>query len=238
MVDHSPADAVRTDANPGRGNRRADAPNVIDVAFVYPAALVAQADVGGVEALRAKFAKAITETNTAFTNSGVPVQLRMVGDRQVVAPTSLDYQTMLKQLATPADGVYDEAQALREETHADLVSLWVSGSVPRGDTCGVGYLGGLRPDTDPEFAAWTMVFYTDCADDGLVFSHEIGHNLSGDHDPEASSPPKATSKPYARGFTDPAHGFLSVMSYGAACIPVNAACTRIPYFSGPNVRTP
>lgn len=227
----APADAFRSDAL-----RRGDAGNVVDVAFVYPAALVSQADIGGLTGLRAKFTAQIADANKAFTNSGIPVQLRYVGDRQVAGTTSTDLFGMLRQLSKPGDGVYDEAQALREETHADLVSLWVSGSVPLGASCGVGSLGGLTPQYDPEVAAWTVLFYTDCIDRFRVFAHEIGHNFSGDHDASAASPPME-GKPYARGYTDPAHRFITVMAYYEACNAAGVTCTRAPYFSGPNVRT-
>ncbi|PUA82293.1 reprolysin-like metallopeptidase [Nocardioides currus] len=232
IVDHAPADARMTDAK-----RKADAGNVVDVAFVYPAALVSQADIGGLSGLRAKFSAQIADANTSFKNSGIPVELRYVGDRQVAAPTTTNLQTMLTQLGKPGDGVYDEAQALREETHADLVSLWVSGSVPLGSSCGIGNLSGIQPQYDPEYAAFTTLFYTDCIDDFRVFAHEIGHNFSGNHDVGSSQPP-SNGKPYARGFTDPAHKFITVMAYYDACAAVNVSCTRIPYFSGPNVKTP
>lgn len=231
-VDHSPADARRTD-----GDRAGDAGNVIDVAFVYPAALVFQADVGGLTGLRAKFQAMIAQTNRAFANSGVPAQLRYVGDRQVAAPTSTDLYPVYDQLTTSGDGVFDEAQQLREETHADLVSMWVSGQPSTTGVCGLGSLGGTSPTYDPEYAAWTVMFYTSCADYGLTFSHEIGHNLSGDHDSAAGYAPSG-GKPYARGYTDPAHGFRTMMAYRDACTKVNIECTRLEYFSSPTVKTP
>lgn len=230
-VTQAPADALRTDAR-----RKADAGNVVDVAFVYPAALLAQADVGGLTGLRAKFTAQIADANTAFTNSGIPVQLRYVGDREVASATSTDLFAMLRQLTRPGDGVYDEAQALREETHADLVSLWASGSVPLGASCGVGALGGLTPKEDSEVAPFTVILYTDCIDRFRVFAHEVGHNFSGDHDASAASPPMA-GKPYARGYADPAHKFITVMAYYEACNAAGVTCTRAPYFSGPGVRT-
>lgn len=219
------------------GDARRDGGNVVDVAFVYPASLVAQADVGGIAGLRTKFDAAIAGANEAFSNSGIPVQLRNVGDRQVAAATTTNLRTMLKQVATPGDGVYDEAQALRAETHADLVSLWAGGSVPLGDACGVGSLGGLQPTYDADYSAWTVLFYSDCIDKFRVFEHEIGHNFSGDHDNGAASPPME-GKPYARGYTDAAHGFITVMAYYDACRAAQATCTRMPYFSSPTLTTP
>ncbi|UUZ60357.1 reprolysin-like metallopeptidase [Nocardioides sp. B-3] len=235
-------DALRTDAFPTGARtgarRRADAGNVVDVAFVYPAAPVSQADIGGLAGLRAKFAAQIADANTAFANSGIRVQLRCVGDRQVASATSTDLFAMLRQLSKPGDGIYDEAQAVREETHADLVSLWASGSVPLGASCGVGALGGLTPEYDPEVAAWTVLFYTDCIDDYRVFAHEIGHNFSGDHDAGAASAPLPEGKPYARGYTDPAHGFVTVMAYYEACRNVGVTCTARPTSRAPTCGPP
>ena len=231
-VDHSPANARLTDAS-----RRADAGDIIDVAFVYPAAIVTQADIGSLDNLRAKFNAAIAEANQAFANSGVAARLRYVGDRQVAAPTSLSTQTMINQLRDPDDGVYDEAQALREETHADLVTLWASGTVGNA-SCGIGALGGTNPKFDPDSAAWTVMFYTQCLETRLTFTHEIGHNLSGQHDDSASQQPSTVGKPYARGYADPAHGFVTVMSYFDSCIAAKVNCKTIPYFSSPILKTP
>lgn len=234
FVDQAPASARVTDAQ-----RKADVGTVVDVAFVYPAALVTQAGIGALTGLRAKFAAQIADANTSFTNSGIGVQLRYVGDRQVAAATSTNLTTMINQLGTPGDGVYDEAQVLREETHADLVTLWASGSVPLGASCGMGSIGGSQPQYDPDYSAWTVLFYKDCIDNYRVFAHEIGHNFSGNHDVGASQPPApGEGKAYARGYTDPAHKFISVMGYYDACTAVGVTdCVRVPYFSGPNVIT-
>ena len=105
----------------------ADAPDTIDIAIVYPAQLVAQM---GQPAMEAQFALGITQANEAFASSGVGTRVRLVGTRQVAATQSSDLVTNLRALGNPSDGIFDEAQALREETHADLVSLWLSGSVP------------------------------------------------------------------------------------------------------------
>lgn len=238
-VDHSPPDARRTDASRGTGaNGRADAGNVIDVAFVYPAAILSQPDVNGLANLRTKFTTAINEANRAFANSGVAAQLRYVGDRQVAAPTGTVLKTMIDQLRDPDDGVYDEAQALREETHADLVTLWASGTVGNA-SCGIGSLGGTNPQFDPEGAAWTVLYYTQCIDTRLVFPHEIGHNLSGQHDDSASQQPSTVGKPYARGYADPARKFVTVMSYFDSCVAAKVYdCRTIPYFSSPTIKTP
>lgn len=230
-ADHAaPAGDAPSEAAPAAGGApvAADAPSVVDVAIVYPANL--PGTVGGAEAMQAQFALGITQTNQALTASGVPTQVRLVGTRQVAAAPSSSLTTNYYALAKPGDGVFDEAQALREETHADLVSLWLGGAYPSGSFCGLGSLGGTQPEHDPESAAWTVLWADKCATGNLTFAHEIGHNLSADHDAGASSPPSG-GKSYARGYVDVAGNFLTVMSYPNSC----PDCVRIGNFSNPNV---
>ena len=209
----------------------ADAPDTIDIAIVYPAQLVAQM---GQPAMEAQFALGITQTNEAFASSGVGTRVRLVGTRQVAATQSSDLVTNLRALGTPGDGIFDEAQALREETHADLVSLWLSGSVPGGASCGIAYLGGTDPQYDPQYAAWSVVYAAACATEFRAFAHEVGHNLSAHHDAGASQPP-TDGKPYARGYVDVAAQTITVMAYYDQCVRAGVSCTRIGYFSNPNV---
>jgi hypothetical protein len=233
--DHAetPADArtTRRDASGVAPTVEADAPSTIDVAIVYPATLVAQL---GAAPMQAQFAQGIAQTNEAFLNSGIPTQVRLVGTRQVAAPQRATLLDNIRALDTPGDGVFDEAQALREETHADLVSLWLSGTA--GDaSCGIGSLGGMYPGSDPERAAWTVVYAADCATTYRVFAHEIGHNLSAHHDEGAAQPPRE-GKPYARGYVDVSARTISVMSYYDQCVRASVYdCTRIGYFSNPAV---
>ncbi|WP_322920348.1 M12 family metallo-peptidase [Nocardioides renjunii] len=205
----------------------ADDPSVIDVAIVYPASLPATV---GAPAMQAQFALGITQTNQALAASGVSTTVRLVGTRQVAAAQLSTLTANYYALGTAGDGVFDEAQALREETHADLVSLWLGGTYPSGTTCGLGSLGGTNPQYDPDRAAWTVVWADRCATGNLTFAHELGHNLSADHDAAASAPPNG-SKPYARGYVDAAGAFTTVMAYANSC----PTCTRIGYFSNPAV---
>ncbi|MFC7725756.1 reprolysin-like metallopeptidase [Nocardioides sp. GCM10028917] len=208
-----------------------DAPDTVDIAIVYPAQLVAQM---GQPAMEAQFALGIAQTNEAFASSGVGTRVRLVGTRQVVGAQSSDLVTNLKALGTPGDGVFDEAHALREETHADLVSLWLAGSVPAGASCGIAYLGGTDPQYDPQYAAWSVVYAAACATEFRAFAHEVGHNLSAHHDAGASQAP-TDGKPYARGYVDVAAQTITVMAYYDQCARAGVSCTRIGYFSNPNV---
>ncbi|GAA5107169.1 hypothetical protein GCM10023339_04860 [Alloalcanivorax gelatiniphagus] len=211
-----------------------DTAATIDVAIVYPPALVTQ--MGGAGPMEAQFALGIAQTNEAFRNSGVAAQLRLVGSRQVSGAQSADLAANLRGLGTPGDGLFDEAQALREETHADLVSLWLAGSVPGGASCGVAYLGGMDPDVEAERDAWSVVYAASCATEFRVFAHEVGHNFSGHHNADATQPPTG-GKPYARGYVDAAARTVTVMSYYNTCNrpAEDIYCTRIGYYSNPNV---
>ncbi|MBC2931781.1 reprolysin-like metallopeptidase [Nocardioides sp. zg-1228] len=226
------ADHAHAKVPAGRGGDvpvAADEPSTVDVAIVYSASLPASA--GGEAAMQAQFALGITQTNQAFAASGIGTQLRLVGTRQVAAAPYSSLDANYRALGTPGDGVFDEAQALREETHADLVSLWLGGPYPAGSYCGLGSLGGTSPAYDPERAAWTVVWADKCATANLTFAHEIGHNLSADHDPGASSPPIGGGKPYARGYVDVPGNFRTVMSYPTTC----QGCAAVTHFSNPNV---
>ncbi|GAA1914971.1 M12 family metallo-peptidase [Nocardioides hwasunensis] len=210
-----------------------DAAGTIDVAIVYPAGLVTQ--MGGAGPMQAQFAQGIAQVNEGFRNSGIPAQVRLVGTRQVSGTQVADLSTNLRALGTPGDGSWDEAQALREETHADLVSMWIPGSVPGGASCGIAFLGGLDATVEAERDAWSVV-YASCATDSRVFAHELGHNFSANHNADATQPPTG-GKPYARGYVDVDARTITLMSYYNTCDrpAQNDFCTRIGYYSSPAV---
>ena len=228
---HDGASSRRAPGATGAPVAGADAPSVIDVAIVYPASLPAWF---GPAEMQAQFALGIAQTNQGLAASGVGTQVRLVGTRQVAATQASTLLANYTSLQTPGDGVFDEAQALREETHADLVSLWLGGQYPAGSSCGLGSLGGTQPKTDPERGAWTVMYGDRCATGNLTFAHEIGHNLSADHDAGASSPPYGY-KPYARGYVDLAAKTTTIMAYNDQCTRSGFSCTRITHYSNPGV---
>ena len=66
---------------------------------------------------------AVAETNTAYTNSQITTQLRLVykGEVNYVEVSNMDID--LDRLRQPADGYMDEIHALRNTYQADMVSL-------------------------------------------------------------------------------------------------------------------
>jgi hypothetical protein len=111
--------------------------------------------------------------------------------------------------------------ALRNTYNADLVSeiSEVTG------VCGIGYLMGAVSGNQNN--AFTVVVRS-CAVGNLSFAHELGHNMGSHHNPENGGTP---TFPY--GFGHYVNGsYRTVMSYVDPC---TSGCTRVAYFSNPNV---
>ena len=75
-------------------------------------------------------------------------------------------------MSDPADGVFDEIQAARDESKADLVAL-ISGNDYA--FCGVAFLG---PGPG---SVWSQTLFGCLA--GYTFVHELGHNMGCCHAP-------------------------------------------------------
>ncbi len=171
---------------------------------------------------------AIDRLNTVLRNSEIPVTANLVLRRS--APPELD---------TPVSTLYklswnQRAAAARHQYGADLVHLF--SSAPYSDTgvCGRGYLL-LKDQTAEDFApfgyAWTSngpgCGYQWSVD--VVFAHEVGHNLGGNHDPDNASISKSQAvRPFAYGHTDEGAtpAIATLMSYG-----VDVPTEWVPYFS-------
>ena len=72
-----------------------------------------------------------------------------------------------------------------------------------------------------------------CASGNLSFAHELGHNFGALHDPYVD--PGTSPYAYGHGYAVPAAGWRTVMAYNNACSAAGTSCTRIPYFSNPNL---
>ncbi|MBS2936261.1 hypothetical protein KDN32_00720 [Nocardioides sp. J2M5] len=203
-----------------------DAATTVDIAIVYPASLPAQLGEGP---MQAQFAQGIAQANQAFATSGVATSLRLVGTRQVAQPQLSDIESVLLAMQDPDDGLYDEIAGFRDQVHADLVSMWLSGSDPAQSTCGIGFLGGSGDAARDAANAFTATYIDGCATSNLTFAHEVGHNLSAGHDAGASEAPQG--KPYARGYVDVPGNTLTIMAYPTTC----RSCVRTLNFSNPNL---
>ncbi len=203
----------------------ADGTTLIDVMVVWTPN--ARAATGGTEAgIRSLVELAVANANTTYTNSLVPVQLRLVYSGEVAFTENTgNIQGDLSALAGKTDGRGDNVHALREQYAADIVSLVGSGYTSGSGACGMGYLMG-SPSTSFASEAFNVVDQA-CAAGNLTFAHEVGHNQGLHHDPPSAIGYGTPSYSYAYGYQDPGGAFRTVLSYGGA--------VRIPYLSSPAV---
>ena len=110
----------------------------------------------------------VEEANTAFTESGIDTQLRLVHSyRHKSYIESSSSSVALKDLKNVGDGDLDDVHAKRVLYGADLVHMIIGRS-----GCGVSYLGPSKNK------AFSVSRYT-CALNQYSFVHEIAHLLGG-----------------------------------------------------------
>ncbi|MEO8042193.1 MAG: M12 family metallo-peptidase [Acidobacteriota bacterium] len=191
-----------------------DSADRIDVLVVYTTAT--KNILGGDAQAQAHAQAAVDAANTAYINSKIRQRLRMVHSQEYLYAESGNSSTDLSNLRADAS-----IATLRNAHNADLVSeiSEVSG------VCGIGYLmGGAGGNQNNAFT----VTARSCAVGNLSFAHELGHNMGSQHNPENGSGP---TFPY--GFGHYVNGsYRTVMSYVDPC---TSGCTRVAYFSNPNV---
>lgn len=199
----------------------ADDATVIDVLVVYTAEAVEAA--GGIEdAVRARIALGVAETNIAFAKSGVPQRLRLVGAEWVnYSESSTDITIDLERITDPLDGYMDAVHARRDTLGADAVQL-VVGSITNG--CGVAW---LMQAVSNAFArlAFSVSAYP-CISPNYTFGHELAHTMGSTHAPD--DPTSLPAFPYSYGYKDPGGLFRTVMAYDTRC-----NCPRVLHFSNP-----
>ena len=203
----------------------------IDVAVIYTPA--AREAAGGAAAITAEIDLMIAETNQAYATSGVHQRLALVG-RSEVPYTETSGFVDLDHLRDPDDGHLDEAHALRDRTGADLVHLIVGDpSLSTYGVCGIAALPGA-------------IGLTHRLCGGIVFAHELGHNMGLRHDRFRVQINEGGASSH------PAYGYVNqgmfeagapqssrwrtIMSYAANCGLAAGRCTWVPRFSNPRQR--
>jgi hypothetical protein len=194
---------------------------MIDVLVVYTP--YARSSAGGTDAMNALIDLAIVESNTAYANSLIDTQLRLVHKAVADYDELGTYSDHLDRLTEPDDGYMDEVHALRDLYRADMVSLLVADS----GYCGIAWLIRNMVSPDAEAYAFSVVKYT-CATGNYTFAHELGHNQGCHHDRANASGPGLYD--YSYGYQDPDELFRTVMAYDCP-----SGCPRIQYFSNPDV---
>jgi len=195
-----------------------------DVLVVYTAA--ARSAAGGSDAaIQARINLGVSETNTAYANSGVIPRLRLVSAQAIDYVETGNLSTDLNAITGTTDGQMDGVHALRDALGADLVKLVVGSTA--GGACGVAW---LMQSLSAGFAshAFSVTAYP-CISPNYTFGHELGHNMGSNHAPEDGSV-NSPLYPYSFGYKNPANLFRTVMAYNC---PVS--CTRVLHFSNPAV---
>lgn len=201
---------------------QADDGSIIDVMVAYTPA-VRQA-VGGTAAMALEIDLAVSLTNQAYANSNINQRLRLVHTVEVnYAETTL--WTDLNRVTNQNDGALDEIHALRDQFGADIVSLWLKSNE---SASGIGW---LLERLEPDFEAYAFnVVDICCATGGLIFAHELGHNMGAAHDWFVDDEPGAFA--YSHGYVEPSCGFKTIMAYGSECSWFHPVTT----FSNPDIQ--
>ena len=205
----------------------------IDVAVVYTP--TAREAAGGTAGIEAAIDVMVAETNQAYAASGVHQRVVLTGREEVPDIGTFGLRDVFE-LADPSDGRLDEAHALRDRTGADMVHLIVGD--PYYDVCGIAFLPGL---------GWPGPFgvtLLQCG--GIVFAHELGHNMGLLHDRfrvQVAEDGVLLSHPAygyvnQRVFRDGAptsSHWGTIMAYEwFQCGLADARCSRVPRFSNPH----
>jgi hypothetical protein len=201
--------------------------SMIDVMVVYTDD--ARAAVGDTASMQVLIDQAIAETNTGYSNSGVNQRVRLVHTAEVSYNESgFDWNQTLNRLRDPSDGYMDNVHVLRDTYAADEVVLLVNDD----SYCGLAY---LMTNVSPGFesSAFSLVHW-DCAVGYYSFAHEMGHNMSARHDRFVDNEDYSPFT-YNHGYVYLTGGWRTIMAYNNECGFYGFYCTRINYWSNPNV---
>jgi len=205
----------------------ADDGSTIDILVVYTGD--ARAAQGGATAMQAMIDQAILETNQAYANSGIAQRVNLVHTEEVAySEAGFNWETTLFRLTGDSDGYIDHVHTLRDTYCADEVVLVVNDTA----SCGIAWLM-TYVSTFFEDNAFAVVS-RNCATGYYSFAHEMGHNMGSRHDwyvDDASYSPYS----YNHGYVNAANSWRTIMAYNTECDDQGGYCSRLQYFSTPDV---
>ena len=161
-----------------RSFTRGDTSAFFDLMVVYtPAARIAE---GGTVAMEALIDLAVSETNSAYTASGINSQVRLVHQQEVAyvekEGVGQHIGHDLSALQGTSDGDLDSVHGIRDTYGADLVSLFVQ----RASGTGVGYVMLNTAASNNDDYGFSVV-HRSAAAGNLTLAHEMGHNMGCTH---------------------------------------------------------
>lgn len=184
----------------------------IDVMVIYTPRV--RSELGGVDATEREIDLAFSLTNQSYANSGIDQRIRLVHTAEVNYTESGSVSTDTNRITRKSDGYMDSVHDLRNQFSADIVSLWVRSS--SHDASGFGWLLESLEPADFEAYAFHAVDIC-CATGGLIFGHELGHNMGAKHDWYVDDDYQDGAFTYSHGYVDPDCGFKTIMAYGNEC---------------------
>jgi hypothetical protein len=195
-------------------------PPVIDVMVVYTPSVTEQ--LGSEEAVAAEIDLFVAEANGAYANSQIDLELNLVyaGEVNYDDSEGLDHLSLL---TDAEDGYMDVVHGLRYNHQADMVSLLVT----QAPYCGVAWLMW----SNSTYMDRVMFSVTVVSCGGLVFAHELGHNMGCCHAPgDGGGCQSGGLYDYSVGYRyngDSGTLWRTVMAYSPGL--------QIPHFSNPGV---
>lgn len=190
------------------------ASNVVDVIQLITDQAIN--DAGGVSSAVDAMRFFITQSNQAYSNNNLDLEMRNAGLYRAGAELNTSSGNMLSRLRRSNDGYLDNVPGtLRNQTNADLVVL-VTTSLRNQGLC--GQADGIGVGQGNAF----FVIDHDCTD--FTFVHEAGHLFGARHDNDPTGSPFS----YGRGFVSSAGNFRTIMAVSSNPQP------RIAGFSNPN----
>ncbi len=180
----------------------------------------ARAAAGGTVQIENLIALAVTETNQSYINSGINARISLVHTMETTPGDATNsFGTDLGRVRTVGDGSFNDVDAARETYYADAVALIIENN----SYCGLGYL-------DSSAAYAFTVTHRTCATGYYSFGHELGHNMGARHDWYVDG-----NSSYQKAYVNRDDRWRTVMGYNSVCSHNGFNCSRIQYWSNPDV---